>query len=236
MTSNMNINEDYIFSIKNIIEYTKHVSKNSILKQEIKQNIKKDRNRFLPNHKDKLFWCLFVIIYGLDEYEMIGTHFFEKEQKLKFDFIEQVRKHKDKLKANQFKPLSSFEDDLANNSVINLNTFMALLCIYDKNICFRDCKKIYCSIRNESQDNFLLTKLDANVENYELELGDGVFNKIEDLKATLYEVPSYQYKLKSISSYKMDELKEMCNKFDLNISYSGKILKKDLYEKLKVFF
>lgn len=236
MTTNININEDYIFSIKNIIEYTKHVSKNSMLKQEIKHNIKKSRNRFLPNHKDKLFWCLFVIIYGIDEYEMIGTHFFEKEQKLKFDFIEQVRNHKDKLKANQFKPLSSFEDDLANNPSINLNTFMALLCIYDKNICYRNGKMVYSSTRDENQEYFLLTKLEANVENYELELGDDVGNKIDDLKIRLYEIPSYQYKLKSISSYKTDELKEMCNKFNIDLSYSGKILKKDMYEKLKVFF
>ena len=230
-----NINENYIFSIKNIIEYTKHVSKNTILKEERKQNIKKARNKFLPNHKDKLFWCLYIILYGIDEYEMIGTHFFEKETQLKFKFIEDVRKNKDMLKANQFKPLSSFEDDLANNAMISLNTFMAILCIYEKNICYKDGKKIFCSVRNPHDDSFLLTKLDPNVENYELEMGN-LESKIAELKSKLFLLPSYQYKLKSISAYKTEELKEMCIKFNIDISSSPKILKKDMYEKLKVFF
>jgi hypothetical protein len=36
---------------------------------------------FTPTQKDTLFWCLFVIKYGIDKYEMLdNTHFIVEKQ------------------------------------------------------------------------------------------------------------------------------------------------------------
>lgn len=231
----MNFNENYIFSLKNMIEYTKNLPRESVFKEEKKQKIMVDNNRFFPNHVDKLFWCLFVIIYGLDEYKMINPHYFEKEQNIKFQLIDEIRAKKDQLKANQFKLINNMELDLANSKNISLHTFMAILCIKNKNITYVEEKKIFESLRDQEDTKFILYKKDSNVENYELELNSSQMN-IDSLKEKLIVIPTYQYRLKAISSYTSDDLKEMCEKLKIDLSNQKKILKKDMYEKIKVFF
>ena len=227
--------ENYIFSLKNIMLYTKFISDEPTSSKYIKQPILFNNGLFIPPQDDKLFWCYFVIKYGLHSYDLLGTHFFETEKKQKFELIEEIRNKKEFLKANQFKPINSFEDDLANNNVISLKTFMALLCIENKNIVFIEDKKIYISIRNENDDVFVLYKKENNVSYYELDLH---FDKttLNVVKETYIVVPSFSIKLKAISSYKVEELKEMCVKFGINIPATSKILKKDLYDKIKIFF
>ena len=231
----MNFNENYIFSLKNMMEYTKNLPRESVFKEEKKQKIMVNDNRFYPNHVDKLFWCLYVILYGLDEYKMIAPHYFEKEQTTKFHLIEEIRSKKDQLKANQFKLINNIELDLANNKAISLHTFMAVLCIRNKNITYVEEKKIFDSIRDEEDIRFILHKKDTNVENYELELNCEQ-SKIDLLKKKLISIPTYHYKLKAVSSYTSDELKEMCEKLKIDLNNQKKILKKDMYEKIKVFF
>jgi len=227
--------ENYIFSLKNMMLYTKFISDEPISSEYIKQPILFNNGLFIPPQDDKLFWCYFVIKYGLHSYDLLGSHFFETEKNIKFELIEEIRNKKEVLKANQFKPISSFEDDLANNNVISLKTFMALLCIENKNIVFVEDKKIYISIRNESDDVFVLYKKENNVSYYELDLH---FDKttLNAFKENYIVVPSFSIKLKAISSYKLEELKEMCVKFGINIPTTNKILKQDLYDKIKVFF
>jgi hypothetical protein len=47
-------------------------------------------------------------------------------------------------------------------------------------------------------------------------------------------MPSFDYKLKSISSYKIDELVDICKKLNINLENNKndkkKLLKKDIYE------
>lgn len=227
--------ENYIFSLKNMMLYTKFISDEPISSEYVKQPVLFNNGLFIPPQDDKLFWCYFVIKYGLHCYDLLGTHFFETEKNIKFELIEEIRNKKEVLKANQFKPISSFEDDLANNNVISLKTFMALLCIENKNIVFVEDKKIYISIRNETDDVFVLYKKENNVSYYELDLH---FDKttLNVFKENYIVVPSFSIKLKAISSYKLEELKEMCVKFGINIPTTNKILKQDLYDKIKVFF
>lgn len=228
--------ENYIFSLKNIISYTNLLTNQDEEPKNEKQNILFSNGLFCPPHIDKLFWCFYLIKYGMNEYEMIGNHFFEIEKKTKFMLIEEVRKHKNVLKANQFKPINSFEDDLANNKVITLKTFMALMCLENKNIVYMNEKKIYISERNhEDSTYYILYKRENNVPYYEVDL-NGTKDLVEKLKEENVVVPSYMNHLKSASAYKVEELKEMCDKFEIVLPHNKKLLKNDLYELIKHFF
>lgn len=227
--------ENYIFSSKNIIDYTKNIYNEDNNFIEKKEKIHMNKGLFTPHQVDSLFWCYYVIINGLDEYKMVGCHQFEKEKKLKFELIEKVRLKKNELKANNFKLINSFEDDLANSEKINLNTFMALLCLEDKNIIYIEGKKIYKSIRNESDAIYILYQKEKNVSYFELELHVSQ-SQIDKLSSKYFEVPSFNYKLKALSSYSMNDLKDMCEKYEIKLNENEKYLKKDLYDKIKVFF
>ena len=235
MCSIVNSLENYIFSSKNIIDYTKNIYNEGNNFIEKKEKIHMNKGLFTPHQTDSLFWCYYVIVYGLDEYKMLGCHQFEKEKKIKFELIEKVRLKKNELKANNFKLINSFEDDLANSEKINLNTFMGLLCLENKNIIFIEGKKIYKCIRDESELIYILYQKEKNVSYFELELNVSP-SKIDKLSSNYFEVPCFNYKLKAVSSYTINDLKEMCKKYEINLNENEKYLKKDLYEKIKVFF
>ena len=66
-------------------ENTKQIVKENtkqIVKENTKQMVNNNRNNecFTPNHKNTLFWCVYIQIYGLDEYNdiKINGHFLQR--------------------------------------------------------------------------------------------------------------------------------------------------------------
>ena len=83
---------------------------------------------YKPGKKDSLFWCFYILKYGLSKYEMeVGNQHFTIEKQEKFKYIDEIRKtnNKDLIKTHKIKPLSLLEDDLANQERISIKTFFA---------------------------------------------------------------------------------------------------------------
>ena len=152
--------QDYMFTGDNLKRFNKHnfgligldskkLKPNQPRKEntEVKTNKKDTDNIYKPYQTDSLFWCFYILKYGLSKYEMeVGNQHFPIEKAEKFKYIETLRKNKDILKINKIKPLSELENDLANNQRISIKTFFAL-CIMEKiNILLVDKRKIYESI------------------------------------------------------------------------------------------
>jgi hypothetical protein len=65
-------------------------------------------------------------------------------------------------------------------------------------------------------------------------------DKLTNLRTTYFKVTGFNSGLKSISSYKVDELLELCKKLDINVTDTNtnkdskpkKLSKKDIYELL----
>ena len=68
--------------------------------KELKQKKEKTFDPFL-NQKDSLFWCFYVLFFGLDKYEMLGNQHFVEEKKIKFEYIQLFRSKKDILKMHK---------------------------------------------------------------------------------------------------------------------------------------
>ena len=90
--------ENYIFSSKNIIDFTINIQEEDLKCVKKKEEIYINNGLFRPHLTDSLFWCYYVIVYGLDEYKILGSHTFEKEKKLKFELIESIRLKKMNLR------------------------------------------------------------------------------------------------------------------------------------------
>ena len=56
---------------------------------------------FYPSEKDSLFWCFYVIKYGLMNYQMLQYKNIVFEKKIKIEYVEKMRKSKQLLKINK---------------------------------------------------------------------------------------------------------------------------------------
>jgi len=248
--------EDYMFTSKNINRYTKHMIQNVLEPKESTKNIKQRRNveqrnvelpknikhqkrepMYKPKQKDSLFWCFYILKNGFFNYEMeINNQYFVVEKNEKFKYIELLRKGKDILKIHKIKPFTELEDDLANKDKISIKTFVAL-CIFENiNILLVNNRKIYELLCIDIDEKHPINIVHRNNKTYEHSIELDVTNEIiQKYRDTYYKMNNFESTLKSMGSYKLDELIELCKKLNINIEDEKgkpKMTKKDIYNLL----
>ena len=258
--------QDYMFTSKNINRYTKHIIhfnnenitpksslknieynvkdtivketnvKDTIVKETIKVKLKVKETMYRPRQKDSLFWCFYILKYGFSNYEMeINNQYFVVEKNEKFKYIELLRKNKDLLKLHKIKPLTQLEDDLANKDKISPKTFFALCVLENINVLLVDKRKVYELLINDSPINIVHRNNESYYHSIELDVTEEICNKYRE---TYYKLTNFDTTLKSIGSYKLQELTELCEKLNINIedhkqkTLKQKMTKKDIYELL----
>ena len=172
----------------------------------------------------------------------VGNQHFQIEKQEKFKYIDQFRKtsNKDLLKMHKIKPLTLLEDDLANQERISIKTFFALCIVENINIILIDKRKIYEVLTTDDPKIHIVHRNSVTYEHH-IEL-DILPETIDMYKETYYKMPTFDVSLKSIASYKVEELLELCQKLDINVNSNTindnainnkkKISKKDIYELL----
>ena len=129
------------------------------------------------------------------------------------------------LKLHKIKPYTELEENLANSDKISIKTFFALCALENINILLISGRKYYELLCNDKNINLIHTN---NKENW-IELDN---TRADFYRENYYKMLSFDTTLKSIGSYKTDELKELCQKLDIHLIDNKKYLKKDLYELL----
>ena len=258
--------KDYMFTHDNLSILTKHmitfnkpIQKKLFLELEkpiekpiekpmvppIKQKFPlKKETIYKPKQKDSLFWCFYILKHGYFNYEMeINNQYFVVEKTEKFKYIDLIRNNKDILKIHKIKSIIELENDLANKDKITVKTFFALCVLENINILLVDKRKIFELICVDIDDKHPVNVIHRNNKSSEhyIEL-DVTANMLEHYRETYYKMSSFDSILKSMGSYKVDELTNLCNKLNININKKDdnlnnnskikKITKKDMYELL----
>lgn len=199
-------------------------------------NIVKYSNKhqlFCPREKDSLFWCLYVMKHGDTSYEMLKYRNFITEKKLKFEFIEQIRKNKEIIKTYKFATLTHLENNLANDERLDVKTFLSLCVIENINVIYINKKTYFKLLMNDANTIHVIHSLD----NYKF--GHEQKTICDDITNNLYPLESIDKPIKAISAYKVQELVDICNQLSIETTCkeSGKTKpKKDLYELLIQYF
>jgi hypothetical protein len=232
----MPLNEKKYTSNASNINSKKQPNQTIQTKQPIqtKQMVTKD-TIYKPYKKDSLFWCFYILKYGFSKYEMeVGNQQFSIEKQEKFKYIDELRKavNKDLLKIHKIKPLSLLEDDLANQERISIKTFFALCIIENMNIILIDKRKVYEVLTTDDPKIHIIHRNSLTYEHHiELDVPE---DKIKIYKETYYKMSNFDTSLKAMTSYKVEELVELCKKLEINtdIKEKKKMTKKDIYELL----
>jgi hypothetical protein len=189
-------------------------------------HIKHEYKFMIPKENDKLFWCYYMIIYGEIEYQMQENKNILFEKNKKIELVMKMRNNKNIIKQYKLTTIADVETNLSSDRLLSLPVFFLLLIIEEKNIVYMKNKCFYKSFMNDSDIIYLIN------QNYGLcEINKKQFDKIKDENL---EITSLSKPIKSMSAYKLDDLKYICNK--LSIQREEKINKKDLYEQIVQYF
>lgn len=245
--------QDYMFSeevMNSSIKYdfNKLTKDNTINYDNNNCNDNKSKNKnvekyFIPNEKDTLFWCFFILKYGDIKYELEDKNILN-EKKIKIDLIQKIRDNKNKLKKLKFDTLTNIENNLVNDNVINISTFFSLCYIENINIILlNESKKYYYELITEEND-----KDNNNILFYyiydlcQIKKYGCNFNKSEimiDHKENYFKIDNIEKPIKSLTSYKSEDLINICKRLNINtvdINTNKIKNKKQLYESIIQYF
>jgi hypothetical protein len=188
---------------------------------------------FIPEERDSLFWCFFIIINGYSAYECIFNRNQVTEKTMKIEFVEKTRKYKDILKQHKFTTITHFENQLANEPVIDVSTFLSMCAIEGKNVCVLR-KKTYVEFNsNSSEEKYSVVRYYEEKKRYGIEFDDFEMEKIRE---TYYLITNMEKPLNSMTSYKLEELVDIAQRLEVKVvnqeKPEKKPTKKDYYEKL----
>ena len=179
------------------------------------KNNEKFEEFFIPEQKDSIFWCWIIFKFGLGKYIVLKDNTFTTEKTHKINFIEKIRKNKKNLKLlRRFKKISDIESNLANENFLLLQTLEIMLYVEKYNFIFMN-DKIYYENISWSENKTCIIKYFINSEKYGIFLENN--EKVTTYKNKLFNVENITKPIKSISSYKAQDIKDICNKLNINI-------------------
>lgn len=209
---------------------------NKIIKDPI---IKTQQNIFIPREEDTLFWSFYILKNGDIKYETLFNKNNIIERQIKINYVDIIRKNKQILKPYKLDSISNIESNLANDKFINIKTFFALCVIENINILYINNKTYYELIINDDNEITVLHCIDKKKYNTKYGFEKITNDNLNIIKSTLYKVDNIDKPIKSISSYTVPLLVDMCKKLAIDImnkENGHQKSKKELYESICLFF
>lgn len=237
--------EPYILNETNMISYLKYKLNNvssskHIIEKKCEKPVPKKSSIFCPKENDSLFWCYYIILNGDVAYEMINVKNMLTEKSNKFDYINKIRSNKQIVKTYKFDTLTNLESNLANDEYINIKTVMSLSAIDKINIIFISKKTYFELLMNDDKPIYVIREVELQSKyrkKYGFEIADNEL--LEEIRKTFYKVETLDKPIKGLSSYKVQDLIDICNKLVIEVinKETGKTkTKNELYESLIQYF
>jgi len=191
-----------------------------------------------PTHQDTLFWCLYIIMYGYNDYIQVSRNYGVKELEVKKHIGDLIRANPNLLKKANIKITKAAVQEIMSELLTSVKdtsylTMMGMLAIYKMNIIMISAngKSMveFISDKDVDQPTYVLHK--DSFGKYKLQAEPISKEQIDDLKTTVFCLESYLKPLKTVSNYKVDELYTIARQ--VGIFYENKKYKKgDLYDEL----
>jgi hypothetical protein len=234
--------QDYMLDEINIDRALKMKLEN-VNKEKSQTNfVKPKKNLFIPREKDMLFWCFFIFKNGDIKYETLYNKNEVIEKQIKITYVEKIRKEKQTLKIYKFDSISNIESNLVNDNLISRKTFLSLCALENINIIYINKKTYFELLMNDTNEVFIIHEINNSSNGkYNVKYGFEIGNNelIDNIKTSLYRVDNIDKPIKAFSSYKTQELIDICSKLAIEIinKDTNKIKpKKDLYEGIIQYF
>ena len=189
----------------------------------IVQKEKPKEEFFSPRQKDGLFWCFYVMKNGETSYELLNNEKITliKEKKIKIDYVDLLREKKAMFKKQfmKFPSMTHIENDLVNEQVIDIGTFLSLCHLEKMNVLYVSKKTYFEMNENEGESIHLIKRVDepSKMTKYIYQGTNPLL--LEKYRTSLYKIENIEKPVKSISSYKVADLLDFSMKLGLETTY-----------------
>lgn len=188
---------------------------------------------FTPKQSDTLFWCFYILCNGYNSYEY-ETNYFTAEQQFKIQTVEKVKRGDNKqiLKDNKISK-KYFESGLMES--ITPKILHALCIFYGINV-FYVHNNTYYDINVNSEKNTNVIRYNPETHNYSVSvtMTPTICEYIEKIKESHFKVENIEKPIRTITSYSLAELINICNKLNISITNESnkKKTKAELYSSI----
>jgi len=203
----------------------------------------------LPKQSDTLFWCLYILHHGYNDYEQISRNYGVKEMEEKKKIHDFLVKNKTKMKNTNHRVTNVMIQEILSDLITvqkqtNMNVLIAMLVYYNINLLIIDSSgklmleywlnKDDIPNMNELQREHVNTHIlyKDNNGKYSLQVEPISVSKIYELKERMFVCQSYEKPVLSESHYKVSDLKEIVKRLRLTDDVN-KYKKNELYEMLQ---
>lgn len=224
---------------ENVYEHLRKYIISDIFLTEKKQSVVKTPNIFQVEkeinikEKDKLFWCLYIILNGVVEYKVCRNKRFSIENENKIKYIEKQKEFRTEIKMNKLVTLHNFELGLINQKPISPNLFLTLCSIENKNIIYVKRNIYFESYPNDDSDVYIVNE---NVnDNIIIQISEKNSVEVKSILSSKIKTNNIMIPIRGIAYYKLSELQdiaEQCNICLINITTNKNYKKQDLYEQI----
>jgi hypothetical protein len=193
-----------------------------------------------PTQNDSLFWCIYIHIYGYNDYTQIGHKYGNSELNEKQKIIEFIKKNSKKIKDSNFKVSKSLCEEIISEFMVmnNQTTLLGLiaLSIYYNVSLFIVNKQKNTYLKYSPNDYnglpIVIYKLGKSHKKYTTEM-ETTHDLVKHIEHTMLCLETIDKPLKSISNYKSNELLSIASKLKLELP--EKVKKDEVYRKISEY-
>ena len=217
------------------------VPKNIDTTKEEEKEIAIDKRELIsPKHQDTLFWCLFIINFGYKEYLQVDRNYGVKELEEKQKIYEFIKNNSAKVKQTNYKitnvaiqeMLSELMTPQKQTSMLSL---IGLITYYNVNLLIVNeetkCMLEFWANTEMKPDTLTYILYKSSDGKYKLQFENIGEYKVNELRNKYMVLEHYSKYMKSVSSYKVEELEDMARKLNI-FDETKKYKKNDLYENI----
>jgi hypothetical protein len=197
------------------------------VRRNARQHTQSNSSVYIPKQRDPLFWCFYIVLHGMLQYQQVNNKHFVIEKEFKYASISLIRERADELKMHKLKK-TEVEDALANKPKITLNALHALCIVYDVSLMYTKDAIYYEFSNGEGASEHLI--VDNGTGRPGVYTSDDVKTYCANIRKGRWHITDASKPIRAISAYNVGTLREFCEK--LNIDYEG-LKKQDMYQKIR---
>ena len=197
-------------------------------KAENSRKVNKEASKSTTYHS--LFWTFYALIKSEHELSMQETHRFKMKNDFALKFIEELKSNKPFIKQNKLK-FHDIESSILYDKDISLMTLKALILFNKMNVIYIWNNKYYIF---ESNDDDAFQVIERTREKYSFDRDLSKQHILEGKVKNKLLMDDARTQLKSMSSYKLDELQSIASMLGIPLenSHKKKKTKQLLYEEI----
>ena len=179
--------------------------------------------------------------HELFNYQLLNNRNIVFEKTKKIEYVEKIRKDKHMIKNYKFASISNIENNLVNEMKLETFAFLTLCAIENMNVIFLK-RNAYYELKMNDSNKFYVIQFFNDKKRYGFE--EVTKEVLDNYKTLYYKLDNIDKPIKSLSSYSVPELIDICTKLgietiDMNKSTDNKEKtksKKELYESIIKYF